>query len=96
MPLTGERTMLQLVPGLMEQARRHLHRWLPTLVVTAFSILPALYRFADPLWSMDEAILLVYPEQILAGRVPILDFFSAYGPGGYANSPRSSRSLGLV
>jgi hypothetical protein len=32
---------------------------------------------------MDEGILLVYPDRILAGDVPLRDFETFYGPTGF-------------
>lgn len=37
-------------------------------------------RWELPAAAMDEGMLLVYPEQILHGRVPYRDFDTAYGP----------------
>jgi hypothetical protein len=55
--------------------------WLP-LLVGAFAVLPSLGALRDPVYTLDEALLFVYPEQILAGDVPNKDFFTSYGPGG--------------
>jgi len=54
----------------------------PYLLVTMFSALPAAAAMRQPLMTLDEGLLLVYPEQILAGDVPNRDFFTSYGPGG--------------
>ena len=54
----------------------------PLTLVGLFAALPMASAFREPLFSMDEALLLVYPEQILLGRVPNEDFFTSYGPGG--------------
>lgn len=56
----------------------------PPLLVVLFATLPALAGFRVPLFTLDEAMLLVYPEQMIAGRVPNRDFFTVYGPGGLA------------
>lgn len=37
-------------------------------------------RFEIPAPAMDEGTLLVYPEQILKGKLPYRDFETAYGP----------------
>ena len=52
-------------------------------LAVAFAVLPALGQLHWPFPLTDEALLLVYPEQMLAGRVPNLDFFTVYGPGGF-------------
>lgn len=56
----------------------------PVVLVTLFASLPMMSAFREPLYSMDEALLLVYPEQILTGKVPNRDFFTSYGPGGFS------------
>lgn len=56
---------------------------LALLMAIAFSVLPVLGQFAVALDSLDEALLLVYPEQVLAGRMPQSDYFTVYGPGGF-------------
>ena len=53
------------------------------VLAAAFSILPVMGKFALPMRTMDESLLLVYPEQLLSGRMPHLDFFTVYGPGGF-------------
>jgi hypothetical protein len=53
------------------------------LLVASFGVLPVLNQFAEPMQTLDEALLLVYPEQMLAGRTPQQDFFTLYGPGGF-------------
>jgi hypothetical protein len=53
------------------------------LVITA-AILPVWGILLAPLATQDEAILLVFPEQLLSGRLPHRDFFTVYGPGGYS------------
>lgn len=58
--------------------------WPVLLLVAAFGTLPAMHNFWAPLNTLDEAYLLVYPEQMLLGRMPHEDFFTVYGPGGYA------------
>ena len=57
--------------------------WRGMAMVAAFSVLPVLGQFAVPMQTLDEALLLVYPEQVLAGRTPHSDFFTVYGPGGF-------------
>lgn len=58
--------------------------WRVLALVAAFCTLPVLHQISAPFRTLDEAYLLVYPEQILLGRVPHQDFFTVYGPGGYA------------
>jgi hypothetical protein len=50
------------------------------LVVTASLVvtLPAAFRFA--IFPQDEGLLLAYPDQLLHGSIPNLDFQSVYGP----------------
>lgn len=59
-----------------------LRRSSPLALVILFASVPMASAFREPLYLMDEALLLVYPEQILAGEVPNRDFFTSYGPGG--------------
>ncbi len=40
-------------------------------------------RLVEPVTPLDEGILLVYPELILKGYVPNVDFASLYTPGNY-------------
>jgi hypothetical protein len=65
--------------------------------------LPALWW---PVSTLDESILLVYPQRMAAGDLPYQDFFAAYGPaywwglhGWYAVTGltiTSMRALGLI
>jgi len=43
-------------------------------------VLPMWASFEQPALSMDEGALLVYPEQILKGKLPYRDFETFYGP----------------
>lgn len=65
------------------------------------------YRAFDwPAGSLDEMILVVYPERMMAGDLPYRDFFTAYGPahwwllqGAYevlGASVTSARVVGVV
>lgn len=51
------------------------------VAVASLLVLPKLPFLRMPGTSMDESILLVYPEMIAAGLVPNRDFFVVYGPG---------------
>src|SRR5439155_2964883 len=76
-----------------------------TLLIIAV-VLPMWASFEQPALSMDEGALLVYPEQILKGKLPYRDFETFYGPANplllsaaYATcSPSviSERAVGLV
>ncbi|HEX2578148.1 MAG TPA: hypothetical protein VHK88_17500 [Aquihabitans sp.] len=49
-------------------------------VAVAFALpLRALFRYQGP--PMEEGFMLVFPEQVLNGRVPHEDFLHLYGPG---------------
>ncbi len=73
------------------------------LVAAVVLWLPALWW---PVSTLDEAILLVYPQRMSAGDLPYQDFFAAYGPtywwglhGWYAVTGltiESMRVLGLL
>lgn len=62
--------------------------------------------FGWPLVTLDESILLVYPEQVRAGLVPHRDFFTVYGPApfyllawlfdAFGSALAVARGLGLV
>lgn len=51
------------------------------LMVLIFATIPVATHLFDNLFTPDESVLLVYPEQILSGRWPNRDFFMPYGPG---------------
>jgi hypothetical protein len=70
-------------PGAALPVRPRWTDWRGMALVAAFSILPVLGQFAAPIQTLDESLLLVYPEQMLAGRAPHRDFFTVYGPGGF-------------
>jgi hypothetical protein len=59
-------------------------RLLLLCIVLIAALIPSLYQFKSALWSMDESILLVYPDEILDGRWPGIDFFTVYGPGNFS------------
>jgi hypothetical protein len=46
----------------------------------ALGALVALPALSWPVSTLDEAILLVYPQRMLEGDLPFRDFFAAYGP----------------
>jgi hypothetical protein len=51
-------------------------------LVASLAALPTVAALRDPVYTLDETLLLVYPEQILAGDIPNKDFFTSYGPAG--------------
>jgi hypothetical protein len=60
-------------------------RWATAGVVAVLAIaflLPFPYLFRAPAPTMEEGILLVFPERVLSGAVPQRDFLYLYGPGG--------------
>jgi hypothetical protein len=54
------------------------------LVVAGAPVLTAVLLWLPALWwpvsTLDEAILLVYPQRMASGDLPYQDFFAAYGP----------------
>jgi hypothetical protein len=68
-------------PGAYEQ-RRAL-RAATGAAVALLIVLLALPTFRRPGAPMDEGTLLVYPDRILAGEVPLRDFETFYGPAGF-------------
>lgn len=71
-----------------KQARGHLPSrcsWdlLGLVALVLLAALPELGKLAGQVFGTDESILLVYPEQLLLGRVPNRDFFTVYGIGNY-------------
>lgn len=64
----------------MDRHRQSLVR-LALLVVTALAVLvPLPSVLAAPATTMEEGVLLVYPERLLEGDVPAKDFEHTYGP----------------
>jgi hypothetical protein len=69
-------------------------------------VLPMWASFERPALSMDEGALLVYPEQVLKGKLPYRDFETFYGPANplllsatyatFGASVISERAAGLV
>jgi len=64
-------------PGLEVESRR---RWLLLPIALLLALLPMWRGFELPGMNMDEGMLLVYPELILKGKLPYLDFETFYGP----------------
>ena len=59
-------------------------RWATAGVVVAIAVaflLPLRYLLRAPAPTMEEGILLVFPERVLNGDVPQRDFLHLYGPG---------------
>ena len=69
------------VPTTATVAPRHLAFGLG--VVLTISVLLLADKFILPLAPLDEGITLVYPDLILKGYLPNLDFCSLYAPGNY-------------
>jgi hypothetical protein len=65
------------------------------LVVAALTALPAPVFLQAPFNSSDEALLVLYGEELLAGRVPGADFFTVYGPGGFATLAGAFQLFGV-
>lgn len=63
-------------------------------LVAAAAVAFGIWDLASPLTTVDEGILLVYPEQVLAGRLPGKDFFSLYGPGNFVLLAGVFKALG--
>jgi hypothetical protein len=60
--------------------RRPVTRALPAAGITAGATLLWLPALWWPVSTLDEAILLVYPQRMQGGSLPYRDFFAAYGP----------------
>lgn len=94
--------LLQTAAGLAHQYRRPLSAM--ALLVAVVLPLPSMMRFDGK--SMEEGLLLIGGELILAGRIPHRDFESLYGPadlwaaaaafGFFGTSIVVERILGLV
>lgn len=94
----------QLIPSrhLAKPSARLGRSGLIAVIVVCFS----LRGFMMPSLNQDEAILLVYADQILQGRLPHRDFFTVYGPGSFGtvagaflvlgHSVESERVVGLL
>lgn len=78
----------------------------PPLALVLLTVALGLMAFDWPAGSLDETILIVYPERMMAGDLPYRDFFTAYGPahwwllqGAYevlGASVTSARTVGVV
>jgi len=87
-------------------ARAHGRESVAVLTAAAMGALFALPALSWPMGTLDEAILLVYPQRMAGGDLPYEDFFAAYGPafwwglqGWYALtelSVASMRALGVL
>jgi hypothetical protein len=53
------------------------------VIVSALLLLGLAGSWSGPVASMDEGIVLEYPQLMLHGEVPFRDFQSSYGPGAY-------------
>src|SRR5437868_14564750 len=56
-------------------------RWLPLFAVAVGLLLPLRGLLRAPGPPMEEGFMLVFPERVLHGDVPNLDFLHLYGPG---------------
>jgi hypothetical protein len=54
------------------------------LAVVAFVVAISVPAFLRPFDLQDEQLIVVYADQIGAGRLPHIDFFTVYGPGTFA------------
>jgi 4-amino-4-deoxy-L-arabinose transferase-like glycosyltransferase len=61
--------------------RRVLHFGLPTALIAALVALPLRGLYRQPGSTMEEGFMLVFPERVLRGDVPNVDFLHLYGPG---------------
>ena len=65
------------------------------VLVAALAALPAVVSVQAPFNSSDEALLVLYGEEFMAGRVPGADFFTVYGPGGFATLAGAFQLFGV-
>ncbi len=63
-------------------------------MVLALLLLGLSATWRAPIATMDEGIVLEYPELILHGEVPFRDFQSSYGPGAYLPLAAAYQVLG--
>src|SRR5213592_1680695 len=56
-------------------------RWLPLFAVAVALALPLRGLLRAPGPPMEEGFMLVFPERVLHGDIPNLDFLHLYGPG---------------
>ena len=68
-------------PSGQPAARKRLLPMVAGTLALALLLLPVWAAFLAPAAPMDEGMLLVYPEQILHGKLPYRDFESFYTPG---------------
>jgi hypothetical protein len=83
MASTGEALLGRVEVRPIEHAGRSRIRFLLPVLVIALAVIPKLFFLRVGVLGMDESILLIYPEQLLDGRVPNRDFFTVYGPGNF-------------
>jgi hypothetical protein len=74
------RTPVRSRPRLSRQKRRSVGA---VVLVSALLLLGLAGTWRESGGSMDEGIVLEYPQLILHGEVPFRDFQSSYGPGSY-------------
>lgn len=72
---------------------RHSPMAVAVMIPLMFATVPLLALLSGPVLTADEGLLITYPEQMLLGRWPNRDFFTAYGPGGLDCWPHFSRWL---
>jgi len=81
----GRGTVTQELPPALpaELPRQRLagHWVLPLAVVAIACLLPLIELWRAPGPPMEEGFMLVFPELVLEGQVPNLDFLHLYGPG---------------
>lgn len=53
---------------------------LPPIALVLLAVLLGVVTLDWPAGTLDEMILVVYPERMMAGDLPYRDFFTAYGP----------------
>jgi hypothetical protein len=77
--------------GLTSTRRRSLGAM---VIVSALLLLGMAGSWSGPVQSMDEGIVLEYPQLMLQGQVPFRDFQSSYGPGAYLPLAAAYDALG--
>ena len=92
--------------GLRRRDRGALRTWAAISIVAVLVAIPlrGLYRFTGG--TMEEGFMLYFPERIIKGDVPNVDFLHLYGPGSlhvlagwyelFGNSLAAERTFGLL
>jgi hypothetical protein len=70
--------------------------WLPVAGLLVMVVVMRLPYLTHALATQDEAIIPVYADQILHGRVPHRDFYTAYGPATFGLTALAFKVLGSL